>query len=341
MNASTPQRVHLAVKNFQHFQHYGDRKPIWIKLYNDLLDDYDFAQLSEESRFHLVMIWLLASRHDNRIPHDAAWIGQRINARRPVDLDVLISAGFLVVREHASNVLAETEQVACLDVDVEEEKNRKEKEQPRASNDVENTISEIIRCANRGMIDGGKLPNARPILTSGKCRQIVADWLDAGIAADVCKTVVYERAKTFEPDDRNKQISTLRYFDGAVKDGWERVQSGLTAIPQSPASGSERATVFQQPKKEREQPASQAPRSPGLQSPAGEKLKSKEDIEQERADAWARMNADAAQLVWQECVNEVAALPGAGLSPRTSEAMVRTRFRRRIIDEKLTPKAVA
>jgi hypothetical protein len=70
-------------------------------------------------------------------------------------------------------------------------------------------------------------------------------------------------------------------------------------------------------------------------------LKSKEDIEQERADAWAKENPDAAQLMWQECVNEVAALPGATLSQRTTEAMVRARFRRRVIDEQLKPQAVA
>src|SRR5690606_19747530 len=35
---------YLTVKNFERFQHYKDRNPPWIKLYNDLLDDYEFGR---------------------------------------------------------------------------------------------------------------------------------------------------------------------------------------------------------------------------------------------------------------------------------------------------------
>jgi hypothetical protein len=86
----------LSVKNFAEFQHYKDRAPPWIKLYNNLLDNYEFAQIPDESRAHLIGIWLLASRYDNRIPNDAEWIGQRISATTPVDLDILVVYGFLM-----------------------------------------------------------------------------------------------------------------------------------------------------------------------------------------------------------------------------------------------------
>ncbi len=63
----------FSVKNFERFQHYKDRSPPWIKLYNELLDDYGFGRLPDASKMHLVAIWLLASRNDNKIPHDAEW----------------------------------------------------------------------------------------------------------------------------------------------------------------------------------------------------------------------------------------------------------------------------
>ncbi len=63
----------FSVKNFERFQHYKDRSPPWIKLYNELLDDYSFACLDDAAKFHLIAIWLLASRTDNRIPYDATW----------------------------------------------------------------------------------------------------------------------------------------------------------------------------------------------------------------------------------------------------------------------------
>ena len=89
----------LRVKNFEKFQHYKDRSPPWIKLYNELLDDYQFACLQDASKLHLILIWLLASRSSNILPLDSEWIARRISATEPVDLETLVEAGFLLVNE--------------------------------------------------------------------------------------------------------------------------------------------------------------------------------------------------------------------------------------------------
>jgi len=94
----------ISVKNFEKFQHYKDRSPPWIKLYNELLDDYEFGRLQDASKLHLVLIWLLASRSDNKLPCDPVWIGKRINATEVVDLDALIEAGFLVKNQPLQNL---------------------------------------------------------------------------------------------------------------------------------------------------------------------------------------------------------------------------------------------
>ena len=86
----------FSVKNWEKFQHYKDRSPPWIRLYNGLLDDYEFTSLPDLARWHLIAIWLLASRTDNKIPYDSTWVGVAIKATSPVDLDALLSAGFLV-----------------------------------------------------------------------------------------------------------------------------------------------------------------------------------------------------------------------------------------------------
>ncbi|MES2253653.1 MAG: hypothetical protein V4559_01285 [Pseudomonadota bacterium] len=89
--------VTFSVRNFERFQHYKDRSPPWIKLYNELLDDYSFGLLPDASKLHLVAIWLLASRSNNRIPHDSNWIAKRISATETVDLELLHRAGFIEV----------------------------------------------------------------------------------------------------------------------------------------------------------------------------------------------------------------------------------------------------
>jgi hypothetical protein len=102
----------LSIKNFERYQHYKDRRPLWIKLYNDLLDDYEFSQLSDNLKWHLVAMWLLASRYNNLIPCDPTWIAKQIGATTPVDVGTLITRGFVTASDSASDVLATPEQVA-------------------------------------------------------------------------------------------------------------------------------------------------------------------------------------------------------------------------------------
>jgi hypothetical protein len=85
----------FSVTNYDQQQHYKDRGPTWIKLYNRLLDDYGFANLPDNAKWHLIGIFLLASRHDNRIPADPAWLARQVGATGPIDLGVLTRAGFI------------------------------------------------------------------------------------------------------------------------------------------------------------------------------------------------------------------------------------------------------
>jgi hypothetical protein len=102
----------VQVKNWEKFQHYKKRNPPWIRLYNEILDDYTFGRLPDASKWHAVGLWLLASRFDNKIPADPEWIRQRIGATDPVDLPILLSAGFLVPYDDASDTLASRKQDA-------------------------------------------------------------------------------------------------------------------------------------------------------------------------------------------------------------------------------------
>ena len=58
----------MRIKNWNKFQHFKDRKPIWIKLYRDLLDDLNWHELDGKSAKALVMIWLIASEDCGQLP---------------------------------------------------------------------------------------------------------------------------------------------------------------------------------------------------------------------------------------------------------------------------------
>ena len=59
----------MRIKNWHKFQHFKDRRPPWVKLYRDLLDDYEWHQLDPLSSKVLVMLWLIASEDDGKLPN--------------------------------------------------------------------------------------------------------------------------------------------------------------------------------------------------------------------------------------------------------------------------------
>ena len=58
----------LKVKDWDRFQHFKDRKPLWIKLYRDLLNDIQWHELSGDDAKTLVMLWLISSENDGELP---------------------------------------------------------------------------------------------------------------------------------------------------------------------------------------------------------------------------------------------------------------------------------
>lgn len=158
------------VKNFDRFQHYKDRSPPWIKLYNELLDDYEFSRLPDASKWHLIAIWMLASRSENKIPLDPTWVARRINADCEVNLDALLAAGFIV----ADQSLQETEQDASAALAErlprgEERRDRAEqKAAPPSMSDTElaeykKLQSELFEAANISENPSPALLNISPI----------------------------------------------------------------------------------------------------------------------------------------------------------------------------------
>jgi hypothetical protein len=59
----------MKIKNWSKFQHFKDRRPPWVKLYRDILDDLEWHELDPLSAKVLVMLWVIASEDEGRIPN--------------------------------------------------------------------------------------------------------------------------------------------------------------------------------------------------------------------------------------------------------------------------------
>ena len=76
----------LSIKNYETYQHYTKRNPSWIKLHLSILDDPDFLNLPDASKWHYIGLLLLASRHGNSIKPDKMYIKNRLGLKESLDL---------------------------------------------------------------------------------------------------------------------------------------------------------------------------------------------------------------------------------------------------------------
>lgn len=56
----------IRIKNWAKFQHFKDRRPSWIKLYRDIIDDKEWFKLDGEAAKFLTFLWILASEDETR-----------------------------------------------------------------------------------------------------------------------------------------------------------------------------------------------------------------------------------------------------------------------------------
>ena len=122
---------YIEIVNWDEFQHYKDRDPPWIKLYNAVLNKYEFRCLHDDSKLLLFALWLIASRTKNKTPYDLNYIKEQSGVhKRPTSdrIQELIAAEFIVLRQIDSTVVTPCAQTdsSVLSLTRSREKRREE-----------------------------------------------------------------------------------------------------------------------------------------------------------------------------------------------------------------------
>lgn len=97
----------LKVRNFEKYQHYKDRHPVWIKLYRDLWSDQKFSRMSEFDRYCLISLFMVASQNQNCIPLDEPWLKGELRTTKRLPISTLIDLGWLEWTEQNASALLE------------------------------------------------------------------------------------------------------------------------------------------------------------------------------------------------------------------------------------------
>lgn len=126
----TPQ--YLRVKNWEKFQHYKNRRPVWIKYHVELLNDYELTSLDYVTQLLYDRLLLVAALTDNSVPFDIGYISRNVAIDHKlvaVGVEKLRVAGFIVTSERkrsASKSIAKRSALACLETEAEKRQRNKD-----------------------------------------------------------------------------------------------------------------------------------------------------------------------------------------------------------------------
>ena len=117
----------MKIKNWTKFQHFKDRKPPWVKLYRDLLDDIEWHELDPVAAKVLTMLWLIASEDDGNIP-ELKILSFRLRMPLKTTKDCITKLNHWLEQDDI-NVISNGYQSDSLETETETEKEtKKEKE---------------------------------------------------------------------------------------------------------------------------------------------------------------------------------------------------------------------
>lgn len=90
---------YFRVKNLERFQHYKDRKPVWIKLYASILNDDKFNGLSERQQLFWIKLLVYSSQNSNKIRYDSKSISNRLSFNYSISLEIFLKLDMIEIIE--------------------------------------------------------------------------------------------------------------------------------------------------------------------------------------------------------------------------------------------------
>ena len=202
----------MRIKNWTKFQHFKDRKPPWVKLYRDLLDDIEWHELDPKAAKVLVMLWLIASEDQGNIP-PTKQLAFRLRMTEK-DTEVCISKLSHWLEQGDNDTISTRYQDNAPETETETET---EKE----AECISPPIGELPKCNHQGVIDlyHKHLPTLRRIEVWNETRK--------GYLRQRWREVADELAKTKEIQSSDilcwfaeffEHIGTSKFLTGRVND---------------------------------------------------------------------------------------------------------------------------
>lgn len=135
------------IKGWDKFQHFKDRRPPWIKLYRDILDDPDWHELDGDTAKALVALWLLASEDEEQkgaLP-DVRRIAFRLRISEKQAKQTLTKLSHWLIQDDIS-VISDRYQLDAPERAGEETEAEREAYKPEEEKDKRASAPRVIDC---------------------------------------------------------------------------------------------------------------------------------------------------------------------------------------------------
>lgn len=94
----------IKINNWEKFQHYKDRRPIWIKLLIEIIEEFDangepkkFFVLPDSAKLSFVLLACLRANYNGKIPYPSdKWLRKRLGIKKLM-LQPLVDTGFITI----------------------------------------------------------------------------------------------------------------------------------------------------------------------------------------------------------------------------------------------------
>lgn len=132
----------MKIKNWKTFQHFKDRRPPWIKLHREMLDQRDINMISDRSFRLLINLWLLASEDkamDGNLP-EIEDIAFRLRIKEE---EIIVSLHELTPWVEQDDIIVISGQYQVVPPETETEEYKKETEKKTVSRFAPPSTNEV------------------------------------------------------------------------------------------------------------------------------------------------------------------------------------------------------
>lgn len=217
----------MRIKNWSKFQHFKDRRPPWVKLYRDILDDIDWHELDPLSAKVLVMLWLIASEDLGSLP-DIKTIAFRLRMSEKQASDCVSKLSHWLEHDDIE-AISERYQDDRLEKETEKDiETYKEKEKDKKTQRGSRLPADIILSDDWALFCKKERPDLTPsevflefkdywIAQPGQ-KGVKTDW-DATWRNWVRRQNAKKKASVWDENERRKQALADRIFGKGRDDG--------------------------------------------------------------------------------------------------------------------------